>query len=91
MDSNLNEIRTKLDELDDQFKELESTIESHTNQYVTIINELSSCESQNKIVDIRLRNQQILKESIVHIKNPIFQHFKCSLVKLILAKNRFFL
>jgi len=52
-----------LDDLDEQFKELESIIEKQTNEYLNMVNELSNCERQLRIVDLRKRNQEVLKES----------------------------
>ncbi len=57
-------MRDNLDELDVQFKDLETIIDNQTNEYLTIINDLSNFESQAKIVDTRISNYDYLKESI---------------------------
>lgn len=64
MDDKLKDLKTKLEELDSEFKKLEDDVDKQTNEYLGIIRDLSNCDSQNKIIDIRLRNQQALKESI---------------------------
>jgi archaellum component FlaC len=64
MDEKLKEMKGKLEDLDNEFKNLEETVEVQTNKYLEIINNLSNCGNQNKIIDIRIRNQQALKESI---------------------------
>ncbi len=63
MDDKLKELKGKLEDLDQEFKKLEDDVDKQTNEYLGIIKDLSNCESQNKIIDIRLRNQQALKES----------------------------
>lgn len=63
MDDKLKEMKGKLEDLDQEFKKLEEDVDRQTNEYLSIIKDLSNCENQNKIIDIRLRNQQALKES----------------------------
>jgi len=51
-----------LDDLDNEFKELEAIIDGQTNEYLTIINDLSNFESQSKIVDTRINNYERLRD-----------------------------
>ena len=64
MDENLRNLRENLDDLDNQFKELETIIDTQTNEYLSVINDLSNFESQSKIVDTRIDNYKRLKDCI---------------------------
>jgi len=57
-------LREGLDDLDNEFKELEAIIEGQTNEYLTIINDLSNFEVQGKIVDTRINNYERLRDSL---------------------------
>lgn len=63
MDGNLKELKTKLDDLYKEFEKLEENVQKQTDEYLGITEQLSNCENQNKVIDIRIRNQQALKES----------------------------
>jgi archaellum component FlaC len=57
-------VRGNLDDLDEEFKQLENIIETQTNEYLGIINDMSNFETQSKIVNTRVNNYERLKESI---------------------------
>ena len=67
----MRDLRENLDDLDNEFKELETIIEGQTNEYLTIINDLSNFESQSKIVDTRINNYERLRDCTV---NKILQN-----------------
>jgi len=64
IDEPLRDLRENLDDLDNEFKELEAIIEGQTNEYLTIINDLSNFEVQGKIVDTRINNYERLRDSL---------------------------